>query len=497
MPGKILGIDISEQNISAVQLISGLKGYQLESCFSVPIVDNNPEKALEDLSNHFDLKNDKCLVTIPSSIASFRNIKTPFKDSKKIRQTLPFEIETQVPFAVDEMVIDYNHTDDDDRTAILTAAVNNKVISGFLEKLNTIGIDPDIIDIRPVPAVIWIMDQATCPDSGIYLDLEANHQCIVLFKDKKIVLIRDLSFSLKDINEDVKLDNDEQLFPESIEILLKDICQETSRTIHSFKAQIDNNFTIEKIFYGGGLSEYNDASLILSNFFKANAERVNISRDNRLRMDPALSQVYESSSMDNALAVSIRENKKTIGFNLRRGQFAVKKSFLGPGKDLKALFILLSIFFVFLIINMGMDYYFLNKKHTMVEDHFNKEFDKRYPEHKEKNSNYKFLILKQKSDKSNQSGLQESGIINQNKKKVIDILKEISRLIPKTYDLEVNNMRVETGTVRITGDTDSFDTIDNMEKLLKTSKLFRSVEFLKNEKSKDRINFILKLERAD
>ena len=77
MPGKILGIDISENNISAVQVVSGLKGYEAVSCFSTPVIDNNLEKAFVELSGHIDLKSDKCLITIPASNFSFRNINTP------------------------------------------------------------------------------------------------------------------------------------------------------------------------------------------------------------------------------------------------------------------------------------------------------------------------------------------------------------------------------------------------------------------------------------
>jgi len=497
MPGKILGIDISEQNISATQVISGLKGYQLESCFSTPIEDNNLEKALEDLSKHFDLKNDKCLVTISPSFVSFRNINTPFKDTKKIRKTLPFEIENHVPFAVDGMIIDYNHTDDDDRTAILTAAANKEFVADFLEKLNTVGIDSDIIDIRPVPAVIWIMDQETSPDSGLYLDLEPEHQCIVLFKNKKIVLIRDLAISFAEKDDVTEQEDSDQFLSESIDNLLESICHETSRTVHSFKSQENNNFTIEKIFYGGSLSGYNNIATALSDSFKTNAERVNISGDKRLRMDPGLSRIYEPSLMDNALAVSMRESKKNIGFNLRRDQFAVKKRIFRPGKDLKTLFILLSIVFVFLIINMGMDYFFLSKKHAIVEEHFNKEFDKKFSEHKgTKDLNYRLLILQQKLDESNKSGLQGSGGINPNQKKVLDILKEISLLIDETYTLDVKSMVIETNTVRINGNTDSFDAVDKIANKLKSSELFRDVENIKPRSTKDGITFDLTLERA-
>ena len=32
MPGKILGLDINEDSVTAVQVLSGLKGYQVTAC---------------------------------------------------------------------------------------------------------------------------------------------------------------------------------------------------------------------------------------------------------------------------------------------------------------------------------------------------------------------------------------------------------------------------------------------------------------------------------
>ena len=35
MPGKILGLDIGEDLVTAVQVLSGLKGYQVTACAQV------------------------------------------------------------------------------------------------------------------------------------------------------------------------------------------------------------------------------------------------------------------------------------------------------------------------------------------------------------------------------------------------------------------------------------------------------------------------------
>ena len=99
MPGKILGLDISADSVTAVQVASGLKGYQIVACGRVMIgQDGGTEEALKELLQEMDHKSDTYLISIPGEDLSYRNLTMPFKELKKIRQTHPFEIETIVPF---------------------------------------------------------------------------------------------------------------------------------------------------------------------------------------------------------------------------------------------------------------------------------------------------------------------------------------------------------------------------------------------------------------
>ncbi len=499
MPGKILGIDISEHSISAVQVISGLKGYQMVSCFSTPITDNNLEKALEELSERFDLKSDKSLLTIPASNASFRNINTPFKDSKKIRQTIPFEIETLVPFAIDELIIDYIHTDAANPGSILTAAMNRDYIGKYIEQLKNAGIDPDIIDIRPAPAATWLLDQENTSANGIYLDLEPEHPCIVIFQNKKIVLIRELPCSFAGKAEEANPDENEHSLSEPIESIINTICREADRTLYSYNSKIKNSFNIEKVFFGGRLSLHNSSSDILSNFFKAPAERINVSKDSRITMEAGISGIYKSSLMDNALAAAIREGKKNIGFNFRRGDLAVKRNLFGPGKEIKRIAYMVCAFLLILFINLGVDYHYISKKHALVEERFNKEFEKRIPEQRgAKGTKVRIQLVQQKlKNLQNPSAQVSDGTMSD--QKVLDILKEISTRVDEKYDFDVNNMNIGNNDVTIAASTDNLDTVTKINSALKGSPLFRKTEVrnIKQSKNKDRTTFELKLVRTE
>ena len=92
MAKKILGLDISDSAVTAVQVRSDLKGYQVLGCERVETEgETGFDDALKVILGRIDFDNCICLTAISEEHVSYRNLQMPFKDAKKIRQA-PFEI---------------------------------------------------------------------------------------------------------------------------------------------------------------------------------------------------------------------------------------------------------------------------------------------------------------------------------------------------------------------------------------------------------------------
>ncbi|MEZ4550723.1 MAG: hypothetical protein R2874_09675 [Desulfobacterales bacterium] len=63
--------------------------------------------ALSIVAEAMDLSGAETIASVPPKFISYRNFQVPFKDRKKIRQVLPFELEPVLPFAVDDLIIDF------------------------------------------------------------------------------------------------------------------------------------------------------------------------------------------------------------------------------------------------------------------------------------------------------------------------------------------------------------------------------------------------------
>jgi len=79
--------------------------------------------------------------------------------------------------------------------------------------------------------------------------------------------------------------------------------------------------------------------------------------------------------------------------------------------------------------------------------------------------------------------------------KTIDILNDISRLIPEKQDVELVSIVVGSGNVVVTGNTDTFNAVDDMKSGLERADNFQSVSIssANMDHSGSRVRFKLKV----
>jgi YbbR domain-containing protein len=103
--------------------------------------------------------------------------------------------------------------------------------------------------------------------------------------------------------------------------------------------------------------------------------------------------------------------------------------------------------------------------------------------------------MKQKISELEKSASILSRDINK-EQKVLDIINDISRRIPVTSDVDIKSMDISGETVHISGETDLFNTINNIKSDLEPSTYFSDVKISgKLDKTGKRVEFDLKLQR--
>jgi Tfp pilus assembly protein PilN len=104
--------------------------------------------------------------------------------------------------------------------------------------------------------------------------------------------------------------------------------------------------------------------------------------------------------------------------------------------------------------------------------------------------------MKQKIEDLKKSSVMLPGDISGDQK-VLDLINDISQKIPGAVNIDVATMIIDNETVRISGETDSFNTVNSLESGLESSPYFSDVTINKAEhdRSGEKVEFELKLQR--
>jgi Tfp pilus assembly protein PilN len=279
------------------------------------------------------------------------------------------------------------------------------------------------------------------------------------------------------------------------EASLKSLCKTIQNTIHAFGWQHNQRIYPEKIFF----SEIRDMDIntnaFLQSYLGIPVERISVRGDKRVRMEDYLSRVWNSPLMDRALALALRDNKKGRGFNFRKGEFEVTNRYVGFKKEIRKIGIFLGIVLLFLIIDLGMDYHLLKKQYETSDQRIVELYRQVFPNEKKVLRPLDQMRIKVNGVKNSAVSLPGIKVDH----KIVDLLKDISERIPTSLDVRVTNVVIDQATARMSGETDTFNTVDGIKSGLESSDYFSNVTIssAKLDRSGKRVQFEMKLERTN
>jgi general secretion pathway protein L len=210
-------------------------------------------------------------------------------------------------------------------------------------------------------------------------------------------------------------------------------------------------------------------------------------------MDGSIVRDWSPALMNGALSLALKHTRKEEGFNLRREEFEPKRRYLGLRAEVRKAAFFLSIILSFLAADVVIDFYSLKKENNILNREINAIFRQAVPEVTKIVDPVQQLRVKVAELKRSSA----SGSATGPNKSILDLLKEISRRIPKSVDVIVNRMVVDPETVRISGKTDAFNEVDKIKNNLEPSTLFDGVTI--SSANLDRtgkgVQFEIKMER--
>lgn len=460
MSRKILGIDIRTGALSAVLLKSGLKGNWIEAHAHTPLPTDESAAAelaaaLSTLAEKMDLSGAACVATLPPASISFRNLTVPFGDARKIRQVLPFELEPQLPFAVEDLIFDFHSLPGigDDGTTLLAAAVRKETLGAFLEGLAPLGIEPEVVTVAGQPTALCLDQLRDRDQDGFLIDCDHTHLTLVAFGKGRSLLVRSIPRASAEAAG------------------MAGLVRMLRQTTTAIETLYPETFVPRSVFLTGVGSADETLERALAESLELPVERLDLWRQPACNLKNSPAQPWDAARMDGALALALAESTGLGLLNFRRGPFSTAKHWIEHKKSLVTAAVLVGLLLATALAGVLTETYALEKRIAGLDREIGRLFTETFPDVTRVVDPLQQMRLKIEAARQTDllPGVEGKAV------RKIDILNDISRLIPPATDVEIAGIVISADSATLTGDTDTFNSVDAIKSALESSDLLRDV----------------------
>jgi len=484
MSNKILALNIYNNSVSALLLRNGLNGNWIEAYKHTVFED--ADSATGDFSDHLndalkvikqelDISDSESVVSIPSDWVSYRNLRLPFKDRKKIKQVLPFELEPTLPYPIEELLVDFKPVRQGEQTDIITAAVQKEKLSKVYEVLKHHEIYPFIMTPNGLPTAICLSKFFESHEDFIFIDIDEYSCSMFAVFSGEIYLAR--SLQIRTSNLSMKLNR-----------ITESILQVTA----SFETLFNFDYMPSAVLISGNGMDISGLGASVERMLGIPTKEINVLHDvdMKIRLSDGISFLPEHMNLPSCLSLVDILGLDILNFSKERSIF--KKYGEEYKNDIIKTVIAAGFAIAFGILNPVAESYHIKKEITHMNVQIAKIFQSTLPEVTRVVDPLQQMRVKVREIKDRQlyAGKTEKEILN------IDILHEISKLIPDQLDIEITRFIRGMDNILISGNTDTFNAVDEMKGKLERSESFSAITInsATMDKSTNRIQFKLKID---
>ncbi|MHB8875180.1 MAG: pilus assembly protein PilM [Myxococcaceae bacterium] len=506
---RILGLDLGSHSVKAVLIESTMRGYAVKGYSRVVAPKGERLEALKgalaELMAKQPLQAEQVVVALPGPSLATHQMTLPFSDVKRIEATIPFEIESQLPFDLTEAVFDYQIAATREKASdLLIGVVRKDELRGLLEVLAAHKLDPRIVTLPGMAYQNLLLAAPSCfvdagggPDDAVAV-LDLGHERTTLAIGRPgvgVELVRTFAGGGKDLTRGLATEfgvspeeaaewkeahgvigaaaasrgPDAERASAAFIRALQPILRDLRATLKNHAARTRR--TVSKVYLCGGTARLPGLDAQLSRDLNLPAKL--------LTLPPEAAVVPREDQLPAAQALSLSLRGQASGaraprFNLRRGEFAFKGDFDYLRERVGLLASFAAILFILMVASGIVRNSVLARRERQV-DAMLCDTTQRVLGQCEKNYDKALNLLKGK----------ESPTAVIPKLSAVGLLAELLQRMPTDIPLTMDQMVVDTDRITVRCETDSSKQVDKITTALKAYRCFREVKEGKVEKSKD------------
>lgn len=495
---RIIGIDVGHYSIKIVESEGSFRSVHLVNYLEIPFPksDKLPTheeilKALGTIQGRINLSQAKIAINLPSDLATTRFITLPFTDRRKINQAIPFELEEQIPFDIDDVVIDHQIIyKEGNQSKIFACIVPQINLETILKEWKDAGINPDLVTLGSIS--MKNLTPVRFDDfSGIYSIINIGHSQteVTIVREGGLLLARTIplgGFSISkqlattykvDFEEserakieqgfvlagtDLKVSREQEKFSESIKEGLAPIIKELQQTFLYFKTEEKHG--IDQILTCGGTSLLRNINAYLQEELRTPVQHLQVLEglsESQIPVNPRNEAILAESI---SLVLGGLSTKSRDQINLRKDTFAKVKreGLLEPQYAYLAKVAAIVIFL--LIFNMIGKYFVYNIHYKTIEKQVSKTITQSFPNipkvvlaSPQRLKSFLEKELKSKEGKEDVIGKQVEREITP-----LRVVSELSMLTPDDMKIVITDLNIVNDKIKITGIVGSVEAVERL-----------------------------------
>lgn len=501
----ITAVEIHRDGVEAIELSVHRRGVKLIRFINEPIDgDTLTPDGLSLFFNEHRLNKEEVVTSVPGDMLITRQIAVPFREKKKIDSVLAYEVEPLVPFPIDELDICYRILEQEKgRSELLVYALPKGLLDTRVKLFEDAAIPLQMVTVSSLSAANTLFQTDKIPRDrlSLHLHILADFSILSIYNMGILSHFTKLSWGARNLFENLRqvtgLDPDtlsdqlRSITPRQEEEVLNALQGAEENLVSQIRRQVDlfllqsQSSSPDHINVTG---PYPALRLLLPLITKSLAVRAEIA-DPLLSFPNNIEKTAYLHGIHAPLGAALMQGgKDTLTTMFRRKEQTLWLKLVQSKQQLRyAMVVLLVLFFGFMadffVGLQAREYHY-----QQIEKEMQRLFQDTFPGVENVGNELEHMKLKIK-DLEKQNEIFES--VFGEKPSALEILNELNIRIPEKIELGITDFTLDTKSIRFVGWTDSFNSVNLIEKELKTSELLGDVKVsnAKIGKDKNKVNF--------
>lgn len=499
---RVLGLDLGSWAVKAVELRQTLRGVEVAQLRSLPAsvdaddVGDDAEGTslaarLARFADLHRLPTDTVVSALPGDRVSGRRLGFPFRDRRRLSQAVPFEVEGQVPFALEDLVVDWEIVGGERGQAEVVADVApRKDVAEHIALLREAGLEPRIVEAE---GLVLANLAVLFPFPGLRLFADVGHRTTVLClcADGKPLASRTIPLAGAAVTralarerglaeaEAERVKHEEIVLgrsgvvpgsPAALAVVDR-LAREIGRTITSFEpAMAAHGGRLDSLVLLGG-------SARLAHLDEALAERLGVATA-RLSFPPgptgsALVAGGEPAVYAPALALALRGTLQArTRRNFRQGELAYRVDLRQIAGEFSTTGRLVALTLLLAAVLLGTSVAMASRRADRLEGELARVYGELFPGQPLPASPLSSVreAVRSAHERADALGVYRGNL------SALDLLAEVSARVPKDLEVVFEELSIDRQVVRVRGYSKSFEGVDRLRSELAKFEPFSEIQ---------------------